>query len=113
MNTRSRRRKRVSNAEKRARRRQMALAVARDGTSSAASRTARAFRVSIWTVRKACHEFGVTLPGNQPSERSADIVARLQDGESQSDVARAFGISRQRVHQIAERARRDGVLTSE
>mgnify|MGYP000984655919 CR=1 FL=1 len=38
-------------------------------------------------------------------ERNAEIVARYQAGETGADIARAFGISEQRVHQIVQSMR--------
>ena len=44
------------------------------------------------------------------AERDADILAAFARGASQADVARRFGISPQRVSQIARRLQASGLV---
>lgn len=42
--------------------------------------------------------------GNPKPERNAEICRRYMDGESTDDIAKAFSISRSRVHAIIRKA---------
>ena len=75
------------------------------------SEVAQEFKVSLSSVKAACLEHDV-----EPARRAApnvtalDVVAALLKGEeTQSDVARRLGISRQRVHQIVVEAKKAGI----
>lgn len=46
----------------------------------------------------------------RPTTQEQRVLERLAAKKSQSEVAREMGISRQRVHQIVERLRLDGVI---
>jgi DNA-binding transcriptional regulator LsrR (DeoR family) len=41
-------------------------------------------------------------------ERNAELISRWKKGETQSDLARAFNLSRQRVSQLVARAKKGG-----
>jgi hypothetical protein len=41
--------------------------------------------------------------GSKPSDQTREIVKRLYEGEKQSDLAREYGLSRQRIGQIKHR----------
>ena len=47
-----------------------------------------------------------TRQREQAAPRLAFIQDALKDGQSQSDIARTLGVSRQRVHQLAKRMNR-------
>ena len=55
------------------------------------------------------HSFGLTPRQKRPyrcppiSDKSAAILKKVLKGYSQSEVARIFGVSRQRVHAIKKR----------
>jgi transposase len=77
------------------------------------NQVARRFGVSPATVVACCREFGVAreakLRGPKASARSMEIVAALLLGGRKSDVARRFGVSRQRVQQVNDQARSAGI----
>ena len=49
-------------------------------------------------------ELKMRPPGNPKPERNAEICRRYMDGESAADIAKAFNITRGRVHAILRKA---------
>ncbi len=101
-----------SQSERVDRRRRIAeYAVTHDTTETAAH-----FNVSQGMVRSACKEFGtVPLEGLKGSvgQRTLNILKRLLDGTTQTQVAEDMNISRQRVHAVAVAARAVGIKLPE
>lgn len=98
--------------EQRRDRRQQIAEYCKTNTAKAASQV---WGVSQFVVRDACKEFGVTAMSPKhamarPVKVSTLVViARLQAGESQTDIADALGVSRQNIQQIRMRAIAAGI----
>lgn len=99
---------RLSHPERKSRRAQIAAAVKREKLTAAEA--SERFGVSIHTVWSACREHDVIPEMFQNRMPSAYcILARLLKGESQADIARDLGISRQAVNQVKQRAIEAGI----
>lgn len=57
-----------------------------------------------------CHNSGMSKKPKGTCAQIDDIVERFLRGETQSDVARAWGVSRQRVHQVKSYADALGLI---
>jgi uncharacterized protein (DUF433 family) len=103
---------RLTADDRRQRRYNMAQQVARgDRPSVVAAR----FRVTVPTVRKACHEFGVTWEtpggaGNPTADKTLEMIGRLAAGATAEEVAAEFGVSRGRASAVRARAVRAGIV---
>lgn len=97
------------------RRRAMAAEVKAGAT---AEEVAEKYGVTAATVRIACNQFKVPLQPTGARGRPAgsgrsyhfEIVAALLAGRSMPDIAEEFGITRQAVHEIKQRAEAAGVF---
>lgn len=111
-----RKRARLTHADRADRRRKMAERVRLDGEVGALGRVARAFRVTTRTVSDACKEHDVEVPAPDVSNTTLLVIKDLQADvdagltPNLSDVARTYHVSRQRVHQIKDRAVELGLL---
>ena len=47
---------------------------------------------------------------NEMAETRRQLLARVDAGEKQADIAREVGVSRQRIHQMVVKARREALL---
>ena len=91
--------------EQRRDRRQQIAEYCKNNTAEAASQV---WGVSQFVVRAACKEFGVTAMSPKHA-MALVVIARLQAGESQTDIADALGVSRQNIQQIRMRAIAAGI----
>ena len=99
----------LTHPERRARRKQMAEFVEKDGSVSAA---AKLFSVSSATIRNACLEYGV-VPDSQVVQRGTTVfpvIAGLQRGERVADLAEQFKVTKQRVHKIKQLCKEHGIV---
>lgn len=99
----------MTHEEKRVRRKAIAEAVA-DGM--APREAAQQFGVNICWVYTSCKEYGVKCdggPGNIAQVNTFAILKALVDGDLYySEIASKYGITKQRVEQIARRAEMAG-----
>lgn len=72
---------------------------------------ARKLGVSLGTLRFYCQQSGLTFAhAHRIPSSTYTIIARLcQTDETFSSIAREFGITRQRVYQVYERCRKEGI----
>lgn len=102
----------MTRKQRKDRRKAAAEHAAEHGIASAAEK----YGISKQTVLFGANEFKISIPVTerkytQPRIQKTNpflVLKRLQDGVSQSDIAREMKVSRQRVSQIAEQARKAG-----
>ncbi len=81
----------------------------------AVRRVAAKNRVAVQTARLACHENQIELPRvrlkqSRMSIETMQIVVELMKGRKDSDIARQFELSRERIGQIKRNATAAGLL---
>jgi len=93
----------MTHAERKERRKRMALAVAGGATLAT---TAQSFSVSLATVSAACEENGVTPVGKHVARqaRHAAVLAEIRDGQDLGDVADRYGYTVGGVYRICQMA---------
>jgi CO dehydrogenase/acetyl-CoA synthase alpha subunit len=74
---------------------------------------ARAFKVTVTTVRQCCTIFGVPTglsPKNVPHEKTYDVISYLLHNRCTcAQAAEEFGISKQRISAIRDMMRKAGI----
>lgn len=99
----------MTHEQRRERRKRIADAVRAGKTSD---EIARQFGTGRETLRRACEENDVPVPCEAPREPHPSgyrIIAALFGDETYTEIAARFGVSEQRVGQIAKKCRDAGV----
>jgi transposase len=100
----------LTHSERFARRRAIAAYVAAGNSTQQA---AVHFGVGLPTVRNACNEFRTEYPrenGNSIQIPPLKVVVEIVKGKADSDIAKQFGLSRQRVYQVRKKVAESGLL---
>lgn len=66
------------------------------------------YKTNIGYIRALCNRHGIPFAGRSPRLSSFQILKKLLDGQSGASIASDFNVSRQRVDQIASKARSAG-----
>ena len=96
----------VSHADRAKRRKEVAEHLRQNGMKA----TCEKFEVTYGYVQQAAKEHEIPLEGTKdlPAEQTFVALRLMLEGKTQSEVARALEMTRQRVHQIAQKARTAG-----